>query len=45
MAREKPRTYDEEEIKARLARDLPRWYYENGWIRRKYKTSIVGKPR
>ena len=36
--KQRERTYDEEEIKARLARDLPRWYYENGWIRRKYKT-------
>ena len=40
MAEQKPRerTYSEEEIKARLGRELPRWYYENGWIRRKYKT-------
>ena len=30
--------YSESEIAARLARDLPRWRYENGWIRRKYKT-------
>ena len=29
----------ENEIKARLKRDLPVWYYENGWIRRKFKTS------
>ena len=36
--KQRERTYDEEEIKARLARDLPRLYYENGWIRRKYKT-------
>ena len=32
------RVYDEAEIIARLARDLPHWRYENGWIRRKYKT-------
>ena len=40
MAEQKPRerTYSEEEIKARLGRELPRWYFENGWIRRKYKT-------
>ena len=31
-------TYSEEEIKARLERELPLWRYENGWIRRKYKT-------
>lgn len=30
--------YSESEIAARLARDLPHWRYENGWIRRKYKT-------
>ena len=32
-------TYNEEEIKSRLNDDLPKWFYENGWIRRKYKTS------
>jgi len=32
-------TYTEEAIRERLARELPRWYYEDGWIRRKYKTS------
>lgn len=31
--------YSEEDINARLAEELPGWYYENGWIRRKYKTS------
>ena len=31
--------YDEEEIKLRLNDDLPNWFYEKGWIRRKYKTS------
>ena len=31
--------YSEEEIALRLAEDLPHWYYENGWIRRKYRTS------
>ena len=30
--------YSEEDIKARLHEELPQWYYENGWIRRKYKT-------
>lgn len=34
----KERVYSEEEIAERLARDLPAWRYENGWIRRKYKT-------
>ena len=32
-------TYTDEEITQRLAEDLPKWYLENGWIRRKYKTS------
>jgi 4a-hydroxytetrahydrobiopterin dehydratase len=33
------KVYNEIEIKARLAAELPHWYYEDGWIRRKYKTS------
>ncbi len=32
-------TYDEEQVKERLQDELPAWYYEDGWIRRKYKTS------
>ncbi len=32
-------TYSEDEINTRLQAELPHWYYENGWIRRKYKTS------
>ncbi len=35
----KDETYTEEEIVARLQDELPNWTYENGWIRRKYKTS------
>lgn len=31
--------YSEDEIKQRLEEQLPQWYFENGWIRRKYKTS------
>ena len=31
-------TYSEEDTKQRLQEELPHWYYENGWIRRKYKT-------
>ncbi|MFK7815488.1 MAG: 4a-hydroxytetrahydrobiopterin dehydratase [Gammaproteobacteria bacterium] len=31
-------TYSEEEINQRLKEELPNWVYENGWIRRKYKT-------
>ncbi|MDO7667633.1 MAG: 4a-hydroxytetrahydrobiopterin dehydratase [Pseudomonadota bacterium] len=31
--------YSEEEVAEKLATELPNWYFENGWIRRKYKTS------
>jgi 4a-hydroxytetrahydrobiopterin dehydratase len=31
--------YSESEVKARLANELPHWFFEDGWIRRKYKTS------
>jgi len=34
---EKEKTYDEAGIAEKLA-DLPGWFYENGWIRRNYKT-------
>lgn len=30
-------TYDDQQIALRLA-ELPGWYYEDGWIRRQYKT-------
>lgn len=33
------RTYTVPEIEGRLRRELPHWTYENGWIRRKYRTS------
>ncbi len=33
------RTYSDAEIEARLREELPHWYYEKGWIRRKYKTA------
>lgn len=33
------RVYGEAEIALRLAEELPHWHYENGWIRRKYRTS------
>lgn len=33
------KTYTNEEIDAYLKSNLPNWYFENGWIRRKYKTS------
>lgn len=32
-------TYTEAEIQARLKAELPHWYFEDGWLRRKYKTS------
>jgi 4a-hydroxytetrahydrobiopterin dehydratase len=38
MARSKEIAYTEEEIRQRLARELPHWYFEDGWIRRKYCT-------
>tara|TARA_R110001606_G_scaffold399222_2_gene582402 strand:- start:55176 stop:55559 length:384 start_codon:yes stop_codon:yes gene_type:complete len=31
--------YTDEEVDARLKTELPHWYLEKGWIRRKYKTS------
>ncbi|MCF7971874.1 MAG: 4a-hydroxytetrahydrobiopterin dehydratase [Methylococcaceae bacterium] len=31
--------YTEAEVETRLKVELPHWYYENGWIRRKIKTS------
>ncbi len=36
---ETEKTYNDDEVKARLEKELPKWYLENGWIRRKYKTS------
>lgn len=33
------KVYTEDEIALHLAESLPNWYYENGWIRRKYRTS------
>jgi 4a-hydroxytetrahydrobiopterin dehydratase len=37
--RAKERTYTPAEIEERLRRDLPHWYLEDGWIRRKYRTN------
>ncbi len=31
--------YSDEEVQARLEAELPKWYLEDGWIRRKYKTA------
>ena len=33
------KTYGDDEITARLAAELPHWYLEDGWIRRKFRTS------
>jgi 4a-hydroxytetrahydrobiopterin dehydratase len=37
--RDKPHTYEAAEIEARLAAELPHWYLEEGWIRRRYRTN------
>jgi 4a-hydroxytetrahydrobiopterin dehydratase len=39
MSGKEERAYSEEEIAQKLQQELPHWYYENGWIRRKYRTS------
>jgi 4a-hydroxytetrahydrobiopterin dehydratase len=31
--------YTDDEVRARLEAELPHWVLEDGWIRRKYKTS------
>ncbi len=33
------RVYSDDEVNAKLNLELPHWFLENGWIRRKYKTS------
>ncbi|QTN21242.1 4a-hydroxytetrahydrobiopterin dehydratase [Rhizobacter sp. AJA081-3] len=35
----KDEVYTVEEVDARLKAELPKWTFEDGWIRRKYKTS------
>ena len=32
------KTYSEAQIKQRLEQELPKWYFEDGWLRRKFKT-------
>jgi 4a-hydroxytetrahydrobiopterin dehydratase len=40
MTAEKPEhVYNDAEVEAWLAANLPRWTLERGWIRRKYRTS------
>ncbi len=36
--RRRLRVYTEEEAAARLVKELPLWYVEGGWIRRRYRT-------
>lgn len=31
--------YSDAQVQTRLAEELPYWYFEHGWIRRKYKTN------
>ena len=38
MVDKSERTYSEADVQVRLARDLPAWRLEEGWIRRTYKT-------
>ncbi len=37
--RRKDKTYSDADIEQRLKDDLPHWYLEDGWIRRRYRTS------
>jgi 4a-hydroxytetrahydrobiopterin dehydratase len=37
--RKQERVYSAEEAADRLKRELPHWYLEDGWIRRRYKTN------
>jgi 4a-hydroxytetrahydrobiopterin dehydratase len=39
MEKTAERVYSEQEIQQKLESELPHWYFENGWIRRKFKTS------
>jgi 4a-hydroxytetrahydrobiopterin dehydratase len=38
MTQQRETVYSEAQVKERLAAELPHWTYENGWIRRKYRT-------
>ena len=33
------KVYTENEVAEKLEKELPHWFFENGWIRRKVKTS------
>jgi 4a-hydroxytetrahydrobiopterin dehydratase len=32
-------TYSDDEVEQRIKEELPHWYLDKGWIKRKYKTS------
>jgi 4a-hydroxytetrahydrobiopterin dehydratase len=36
---QKPATFTEEQVRQRLAAELPGWELREGWIRRKYRTA------
>ncbi|MEQ1880383.1 MAG: 4a-hydroxytetrahydrobiopterin dehydratase [Burkholderiales bacterium] len=38
MTKPKEEAYSEDEVKRRLAAELPHWYCEGGWISRTFKT-------
>ncbi|MEL6430498.1 MAG: 4a-hydroxytetrahydrobiopterin dehydratase [Planctomycetota bacterium] len=38
MSEERTRTHGEDEIRARLARDLPHWTYDGAFLCRRYRT-------
>jgi 4a-hydroxytetrahydrobiopterin dehydratase len=38
MAEKTDKTYSDQEVEERLEKELPGWYLEDGWIRRKYAT-------
>lgn len=33
------RVYSDDEVRHRIATEFPHWYFEDGWLRRKYRTS------
>lgn len=39
MTQDTAAVISDDDIVNRLQAELPHWYYENGWLRRKYKTS------
>ncbi len=39
MTESTEKTYSDADVIAKLSLELPHWFFEKGWIRRKYKTS------